>query len=455
MPTVEAFQQELTIAFAASLKPGYVYTYPPKRAFRPLNGHFSYEQAWKNWKQGVNLYIHVPFCEVRCRFCNLFTIPLKSTNRSLTDAYVDALITEIQSYEPLLGTCPVESIYFGGGTPTFLTAAQFERIFRQLYSSFSIAEGINTNVEMYPEDVKDTQKLEALKSLGVNRISFGIQTFDPEELRKTGRPYPAELSQQALSQVTQMGFSDVNADLIYGLPEQTLESWKRNLHIIGQLQPTTVTLYPLMIRPVTTFNRQKEQGKATFVPDQTKFEWYEISKSILHDYGYHQETTVRFVIPGKGGYLQQDREFSGTPTLGLGPGARTSAPDAHYSTNYAVAYGPTLEIIQAYIAAMEERKPAASEGFLLDEDEKRRRYVIQALQVSQGVNPTRFIELFGSSLTDLFGAQFEALRREGCIQETESGSIILTEKGRKYSDSCVRILFSERVKQLEQEYQHV
>ncbi len=453
MDRVNELRAELSSAIEAAVKPGYVYTYPPKRAFRPLDPTFRYEDAWHDWNASVNVYIHVPFCEVRCRFCNLFTVPLApSRSRSITDEYTDALIAEIHSYRRLFGVKQAASIYFGGGTPTYLTVEQFRRIFDSLLDSFPPTTDAEVSVECYPDDASEPGKLEALRSFGVNRISFGIQTFDPDELDATGRPYPAELGVEVLARVKNLGFADWNADLIYGLPRQTLATWKDNLHRIGELQPTTVTLYPLMIRPVTAFGRQQKSGQVNFVPQETKFEWYEIGRHILATYGYRQQTTVRFVLPGKGGYRQQAKEFTGTPTLGLGAGARTAAPHIHYSTDYAVAYAPTLKIIRDFIERANADRPAATLGFVLADDEKARRYVVQAVQLPEGVASAVFERKFGMPLAKRFGPELAALQAEGCACETPDGGLVLTDKGRKYSDLCARLFFSPRVRELERNY---
>jgi oxygen-independent coproporphyrinogen-3 oxidase len=452
---ISKIQSELRSAINNSVKPGYVYTYPPKRAFRNLNSRFSLEKAWEGSGSEVNIYIHIPFCSVRCKFCNLFTLPIpQSAGRDITDLFTDAMIQEIKNYE-IIGRKKVKTIYWGGGTPTYLSKEQLGRILAQLKESFEITSEVENSIEVYPDDAMKPDLLEGLKSLGFNRVSFGIQTFDPDELDATGRGYPAELGSEVVKRVKDLGFDDVNVDLIYGLPRQTFDKWIKNVHIVGELLPSTVTLYSLMIRPKTNYNLLQEKGKEDFVDFETKFHWYEAGRKILKEYGYIQETTVRFVLPDKGGYQQQSSEFKGTPTIGLGPGARSSSPNFHYSTNYAVEYSPTKSIIENYITAVNNGHAAAQLGFELDKDEQMRRYVIQALQLPEGVDGALFESLYGVSIFDKFPDQLDALQLEECISHDNSLRIVLTEKGRKYSDICVGIFFSERVNELVRDYVHV
>ncbi|MGG1073811.1 radical SAM protein [Priestia megaterium] len=453
---INQYHEQLIQAINGSEKPGYVYTYPPKRAFRPLDKEkFNLSSAWNTQTDGINIYLHIPFCKVRCKFCNLFTMPTSESNRSITEQFTEAMIQEIKNHEELIGSRKVESIYFGGGTPTFLTPKQLGRIMEQLKRSFKyIPDNIEKSIEMYPDDSLEPGKLESIKEIGFNRISFGIQTFDSEELATTGRGYPAELGKEVIPLVKNLGFDDINIDLIYGLPGQDLASWKKNLHIAGELLPSTVTLYPLMIRPVTAYSKQQAVGKTEFKGFSEKFEWYEYAKQILKSYGYMQDSTVRFVLPGIGGYRQQDNEFAGTPTVGFGPGARSSSPDYHYSTDYAVAYGPTKGIIESYIESVLSGNYAATQGFELNYEEKIRRFVIQAVQLPGGFNLLEFENTFGFPLLEKFSQEFAALEEEDCITIVDN-KVKLTEKGRKYSDMCAHLFYSQNVRELEKGYQHV
>lgn len=443
---------------AKAERPGYVYTYPPKRAFRPLDDTFSVADSWDDEGERVNIYVHIPFCPVRCRFCNLFTLPItgSSPKRGMFASYTDSLVREIESYGPLVGHREVESIYFGGGTPSYLDFEDLERIVGTIDDVFvHDVDDIERCIEVYPDNVLEPGKLEALQRLGFNRLSFGIQTFDATELRATGRPYPAELGLEVLRRVTELGFADVNADLIYGLPHQTFESWLHNVELVADLGLPTLTLYPLMIRPVTAYYKQEQSHKVEFVPDRTKFEWHDAAREILERAGYRQETAVVFVKAGTGGgYQQQYREFGGTPTLGVGAGARSSAPNAHYSTDYAVAFQPTLAIIEDYVDSIDAGRTAARFGFVLDDDEKVRRYAVQALQLPRGIDEDVFEAETGVRIDGYFPGALEALEEEGCLERTD-GRLRLTDRGVKYSDICVTLFFSERVSTLEAEYRPV
>lgn len=428
----------------------YLYTYPPRKSFRSLTEDFTHEAAWQD-VDDINVYIHIPFCPVRCQFCCLFTIPVSASgNQDLVDRYTEAVVREIASYQNILGHAHVKSIYFGGGTPTYLSIAQFGRIFEQLQHTFlRIDPEIERSVEVYPDVATEPGKLQGLKALGISRLSVGVQTLDPTLLRATGRPYPAELGLDMVRDCLNMGFDNINVDLIYGLPNQTLSGWERDLDRLARERPETITCYPLEFPRETAYTAQRRRNSSRFPAEETKAEWYDLSRAILESRGYVQETTVRFVLPG-GGYRQETLELSGTPTVGFGASACSSAPSVHYRTDYAVMFQPSMGIIQSYIDAIEHDRISASYGFVLDDDEAKRRYVICHLQLKEGLSKRDFRLAFGVSLRSEFGDELDALSRHGCIASVGDDIIVLTERGRRYSKVSMRLLFSRRVKELEE-----
>lgn len=447
--TTEATLARLQDAIAACELPTYVYSYPSKRAYRELRSELTIERIWSGYEGPLNLYLHVPFCGRRCSFCTLFLTT--SHTGDTRQAYVEAVKRQIAMYGALLPDVEVSSVYVGGGTPTTLTPAQFEEVFGALRAAFPrYAEGAEVAVEGAP-DTMTAETLASLRSLGVNRISMGVQTLDPDELRLVGRSHMAADVKRAVADIQAAGFRNANYDLIYGLEGQTRESWLRSLAGTTAFAPQTVTIYPIVFRPLTAIARRQARDRDAFLENASKYALYDESVDLLAEQGYRQDSFVRFTTLARDGYQQEVADFSGVPLLGLGAGARSYSHEVHYGTDFAVRKSSTLAIISGFVEHEHRPDAPVGLGFELDPEEQRRRFCILTLSLGR-LDAFAYARRFPGSRLDDFAAELDALEHEGCVRRDAGGSFDLTRKGFKFSNVIATLFASRAVKELEDAY---
>ena len=295
------------------------------------------------------------------------------------------------------------------------------------------------------------ETLACLKRLGVNRVSMGVQTLDPGELRRVGRGHTAEAIERAVADIGEVGFENVNLDLIYGLEGQTRESWLASLSGTVAFGPRTVTIYPIVFRPLTAIDRRRERDRSGFMDDGSKYALYDESVDYLSERGFRQDTFVRFTTLAHDGYQQEAADFAGVPLLGLGAGARSHGPSVHYGTDFAVRKPSTLSIISGFVEHDHRPGEAIGRGVVVDPDEQRRRYLILNLSLGR-LDPRAFAERFPGSDLDEFSPQLDALEREGCIDLRPDGVRLMTRRGFKFSNVIATLFTSSRVNALERAY---
>ena len=270
-------------------------------------------------EDGIGLYIHIPFCARVCHFCAFVT---QGHREDRAAAFVSDLLEEIR----LLGHTsaqarPVETIYFGGGTPTTLSAEQLLGILDGCRKTWKVVPDSEISLEANPATV-DSDSLATLRLGGINRISFGAQSFDDAELRAAGSPHTVAQIRLAMEQARDAGFSNVNLDLIYGLPGQSVRRWSLNLEAAVNLAPDHLSFYGLSIEEGSKFWRDADRGRLALDVEETFADMYEIGRAMLGSAGYRQYEVSNFARSGAAcrhnvGYWT-DQEW-----LGVGPGAHS------------------------------------------------------------------------------------------------------------------------------------
>jgi oxygen-independent coproporphyrinogen-3 oxidase len=426
----------------------YVYTYPPKGAFRPWDDHAAVRESWRDYRGPLSMYVHVPFCDIKCSFCTLFTTIGQPPER--IERYVNCLIDEFHLLSSGMAQDAVhlESLYFGGGTPSVLTVEQLGLIVKTIKGTFTFAPDMELSIESTPDAV-DEQRITEIAALGVNRVSFGVQSFVESELANMGRHYPAELGRSAPRAALAAGVPNVNVDLIFGIPGQRLDGWLRNLDTAIELGVPTITLYPLVVRERTKYARLHRMSPDDFLDEKGRQQWYETSVERLARHGFTAHSEVTFARPG-GGCRHEGNEFRGVPTLGLGSGARSYAPGLQYTDDNYRRKEPNQKVIDAYLAAIEAGRPAVYSAVRLDDDERRLRYAILAL-LHEGVRADTYRRMFGDDVEQDFGAWFAAVQAVG-LGSWVDGAFRLTGAGRTHSAMLAAIMMSPAMRSLNEDY---
>src|SRR5881296_1337155 len=291
---------------------------------------------------GVGLYLHVPFCDRRCHFCGFFT---RASREDRVAAFVSDLLAEIQLHgrtETLRGRT-VETIYFGGGTPTTLSSGQLLSILEACRRTFVVDTAAEVSIEANPASVEEPF-LRALRKGGCNRLSLGAQSFDDAELKAANTPHTAEQIERAVQAARRAGFANLNLDLIYGLPGQSLTRWLANLAAAIALAPEHLAFYGISIEEGTQLHREIERGRLNLPDEDGLADMYQKGRDRLRAAGYLQYEVSNFARSGHAcrhnlGYWT-DREW-----LGVGPSAHSYLDGTRFS---AVA---TLEEYQRLVSA--------------------------------------------------------------------------------------------------------
>lgn len=431
--------EKIQQAIKDSYWPGYVHTYPHKRVYTHL-GKLDFHKLWGQHLEHVNLYIHVPFCEQRCSYCNIFTTVCSHQERDgLFEKYLDRLFDEIEYYANIVNKdVTIASLYFGGGTPTLLSINQLDSIVRKLREAFANwDDSLEVCIESTPE-ILSAAYLKGLASIGFKRVSIGVQSFSSEELRDANRCVEIESFRDMHEFAHSLGLN-TNIDLIYGLPHQDEESIISNLKKAISFNPETITVYPLAIRELTGIERT---NNAELLSMEEKYSMFDKIRDLLESSGYMCQTVTRFIRNEKSTYQQQCYEYQGVPTIGLGAGARSYAPDVHYCMPYMVNNVLANNVFNDYMC--KDISEVEYDGFVFNTDEHKRKHIMLNL-LHPGLDIDSYQIKFNSVLVDDFKEELDALLELGLIENTHQ-VLKLTKIGRKYSDIVASVFESEQVK---------
>ncbi|MGZ4134940.1 MAG: radical SAM family heme chaperone HemW, partial [Tumebacillaceae bacterium] len=241
-----------------------------------------------------SLYIHIPFCASKCYYCDFNSYVSTS---DVMDRYLDGLDRELQAVAASYEHAPLQTVFFGGGTPTIFDAKQSERMVEMLHRHFKMADGVEISVESNPGTV-DLDKLRVLKDGGVNRLSFGVQSFDNDLLVRLGRLHDRDAVYKSWELARQAGFQSINLDLMFGLPEQTVETLQKTLRALIDLGPEHVSAYSLKVEEGTPFYTWYNRGQLILPPEEDEVTMYQLVMDAFHANGYEMYEISNFAKPG-------------------------------------------------------------------------------------------------------------------------------------------------------------
>lgn len=422
---------------------GYTYAYPHKTAYR----HFqpmALQDVWhKENKQQLFLYVHIPFCEMRCGFCNLFTTA--NPKQTMADGYLEALIGQIQTTKQALGDeANFNRFALGGGTPTYLTVNELEKLFNALAVFKLDYLKLPSSVETSPLTAT-RDRLTLLKERHLKRVSIGVQSFIESEVKSVGRGQKNVDVFRALETIKALNFPILNIDLIYGMANQSPQTWAESLQTALAFQPQEIFLYPLYVRPLTGI------GKFGFSWDDERLRLYQQGRDTLLSQGYEQ-VSMRY-------FRKLLVDTADTPAyccqqdgmIGLGCGARSYTSDLHYSFEYGVGRQTINTILDSYNRRTAKAFSEVGYGFKLDADTQRRRFILQSVLHSSGLSEADYSQRFYSDVWQDY-PQLKELITLNLISE-QQGTWCLTERGFELSDLIGPWFYAPDIEQRMESYQ--
>lgn len=371
-----------------------------------------------------SLYIHIPYCKKLCYYCDFhFSLNLKTKAD-----FVAALCKELELQKQFLGCKTIETIYFGGGTPSVLSKDEMLQILQTIQTYWNISTTAEISFECNPDDL-NLSYCKALYSIGINRLSIGIQSFFDDELRMLNRRHTAYEAQQAVHNAQQAGFANITIDLMYGLPNQTMERWKQNLDIVSQLNVQHISCYALTVEKKTALAQLVKRKQVIPQSDDAYIQQYNYLILWCEQNGFEQYEISNFAKNGM--YSQHNSNYwSGKPYLGVGPSAHSYNGTQRF---WNIAHN------QKYIDALQN-------NILLQESEQLshsnicNEYIMTALRTIQGIEIQRIQQLMTSEEFDSFLIQVQTLIQSEKLCMSAS-HIYCTSQGFMVSDMIIAELF--------------
>ena len=381
----------------------------------------------------AGIYIHIPFCRSRCSYCDFATDVFK--NEETVERYVKALKKEIEDFQlnkskiqNPKSKIQVDTIYFGGGTPSLLAPEQLEKILDTIYKTCSVDKNAEITMEMNPATVT-LETLKNFTSLGVNRASFGAQTFDDTELKRLGRRHTAADVRETIELLRDTDFQNVSFDLIAGLPRQTVQDWERNLDEALKLNPEHISLYLLEIHEGTPLAEQIRSERQPLPDEDLASEMYLLMLEKTAGKGYKQYEISNFSKPNfESRHNLKYWQFAPYYSFGV---------SAHSFDGENLRWSNERDTF-AYVKKVENGESPIIETIELDETSRRAEYAFLRLRLNEGINLQEFKKNFGVDLTEEFADDFARLREAGLIELSEN-NLCLSKKGMLYSNEVFSI----------------
>jgi oxygen-independent coproporphyrinogen-3 oxidase len=370
----------------------------------------------------IGLYLHIPYCLHKCGYCDFNS---HNINETEMESYVRVLLMEMDQAAKSAKDRRVSTIFFGGGTPTTLPFADLARILEACRKHFQVDPAAEITCEANPATIPQAD-LKQLREAGFNRLSIGVQSFDPDELKRLERVHSVDEVYLTVERARQAGFDNLSLDLMFALPGQTVERWQDNLQKAIDLNPDHISAYNLTIEPDTVFYKQQSQGQLIMPPDDFQRELFEITIDTLTEAGYEHYEISNYAKPGKQSRHNLNYWVNGE-YIGLGAGA---------SSFFKSERTKNVNLPARYIAQINETQTAVESRETPNPRQRMGEAVMLGLRLKQGLNFSIFERQFGVSFCDAFASTIKKLEEMGLI-EIRSGRAALTHEGLFLADSVI------------------
>ncbi len=362
----------------------------------------------------AGIYIHTPFCRSRCSYCDFATGMFES---DVADPYVRAVVAEISRWSEVEPPAAIDTIYFGGGTPSLLTVEQLESILNVVRERFDIDPHSEITLEINPGDGGESadarlKTMNEWRRLGINRASFGAQTFDDRELKMLGRTHDSDDIGKTFQRLRDAGFDNINFDLIAALPGQTMEGWQRNLGQALQLRPEHLSLYLLDVHEGTPLHDQIKRGMRPRPDEDLAAEMYSLMIERVCAAGYEHYEISNFCLPGFES-RHNTKYWSGAPYYGFGNSAHSF--DGHAGSAGAVRRWANERDMAKYVELVEKDRSPIVERTELTEEDARSEAIFLGLRLLRGIDLYSYRARFGTDLREQFNGELDRLKAGGLV----------------------------------------
>lgn len=372
----------------------------------------------------AGIYLHIPFCKQACHYCDFHF----STSLRYKNELIQAMLLELELQHNYLAGQTIETVYFGGGTPSLIGASEIQKFLDKITGSYTVSSHAEVTLEANPDDL-DAATVNALKKTGINRFSIGIQSFFEEDLRWMNRAHNAAEADSSVKRVQDAGFENITLDLIYGYPLLTNEKWKANIHKVIELEIPHVSAYGMTIEPQTALAAFIKKGKQQPMNEAQSADQYLTLIENLESAGFEHYETSNFAKPGR--YSKHNTNYwKGVSYLGTGPSAHSFNGE---SRQWNIANN------SKYITSIFEGKIPAEQEILSVKD-RINEYIMTSLRTMWGMNLLKIEAEFGSDYrSDIETSLSEFIEKNQVA--VENGSAKLTNQGKLFADQIASNLF--------------
>ena len=380
----------------------------------------------------MGIYIHIPFCRGKCDYCDFYSLPGREDRMEDCQR---ALLAHLKETAPMVRGCSVDTVYFGGGTPSFYGAKRLRELLSAVRKHYRLERGAEITFEANPDSV-DFKSLRALRRAGFNRVSFGYQSACPAELRAVRRPHTVEQGDEAVAAARRAKLGNLSLDLIYGLPGQTMDSWRETVEHVLALGPEHLSCYGLKVEEGTPLATRVEAG-AVLPGDDLQADMYLWTVDRLAGAGYEQYEISNFSRPGFAS-RHNLRYWQLRPYLGFGPGAHSDFGGRRYSW---------VRDLEGYISGVLEGGKLLDSQDLIPEAERGGEYLMLGLRTAHGIEEWEYRGRYFMDFSPI-EARLEEFRAQGWAERTAEGRWRLTPKGFLVSNQLIGDLLErqERVR---------
>ncbi|SHE65313.1 oxygen-independent coproporphyrinogen-3 oxidase [Seinonella peptonophila] len=360
------------------------------------------------------VYIHIPFCSHKCYYCD-FTAYV--VDGQPVEQYLTALEQEMKMWVEEVPPTAIQSVFIGGGTPTILSIEQMKRLLAMVDRYFPIHASCEWTVEANPETTSE-ELLHVMKEEGVNRLSFGAQTFHLDLLQQIGRIHGVQEIIDSIAIARKVGFSNLSLDLMFGLPNQRVIDLEETIQQAASLNPDHFSCYSLKVEEGTRFHYLEQQGKLPLPNEEAELEMYQLARKLLPQHGYQQYEISNFAREGMES-IHNSTYWRNQTFYGLGAGAHGYINHQRYANQ---------KVIREYIKVIEQRKRPIVSRWDVDKREMMENFMIMGLRLMEGVSRADFQMRYHLEMDQVFGEELERLKKQGLLMNEED-RVRLTEQG--------------------------
>jgi len=370
------------------------------------------------------IYLHIPFCKKACHYCDFHF----STTPHYKDEILKAIRSEISLRKDYLGNEKIETIYFGGGTPSLLSADELQLLILEITDNYDVSSSAEITLEANPDDLSP-QKVRELRQTPINRFSIGIQSFFEDDLKWMNRAHTAREAHSAVKRVQDAGFENITTDLIYGFPLLSDEKWEYNIHQLIELQVPHISSYSMTVEPATALSHFIKTGKQKPMDENQSAAQFIVLMDLLQEAGFEHYEISNFAKPGM--YSRHNSNYwEGVKYLGIGPSAHSyNGESRQWNISNNMKYTEAIEM-----------KKIPAEHEILELKDRVNEYIMTSLRTSKGMDLEKISKNFGSDYATEIRGGLEPLIDKNWIIDKDQ-VIILTREGKLFADHIASELF--------------